>query len=1127
MECLSKSSPIAPKSLRAVKRAMSHVCQKVPLQDVSHAAEEVILPSILKTHKDLASVVLTSTEPRSVRRRPKKVLMSSFAANMWFDLEILREQTNSENHDSANDAFSRVLTTILPKQTSNPVQHEHSDFAVEQKVMPQLRVVTLVSNPNFDCHIPEERQSCKGNETSFVDRLFQHLGSSWFENDNLSTPNKSEFATNTDLPEKMSVSLTEQLSKEAVDNIREYSILHPRFTIDTFICKRYPEYHHKKKAFETKQDIVAVPRFVARGNWMNRVLPFAQIWRKLEFSKNLTLLCESSQEVLRVCGPLKSMLCGIGQTLDLWFQEHLEKLNRTSISYASYRYNYEQFWSRLRSLSMKSQFSQWPEPAINQQIDGLSNKISTALASTGSDPIDACFGYETPILPKDPSSCLSITPAKRGAPSMGKTAAGPNSGRSTMRIIQSVKDTLASPCSIEKPCKDPQATLRNLDNLMFESQLEIEPLLDLDVDPLGFHGSIARDQDRTMGRPQNTIKQRPVTRIYKSHGEVSLKPHQKRMHGNHGRQHINRKLNAKPGPTQVVVPENMIAAKFAIDVADKSLRRRSALLLPPPISPMPSLCIIANTYLQMTGCDHRCLWLHFGPASDFEFAFQYFTEALHCFTISKDPNTINRACKIASPQSIIRENTSSKSRVRSGATARILFRQANTSSTEVDISGFSYVVVAVAGTADGNDVILENFMRTQKIADSSHAHKDTIVFVPSGTKTSASNFSRALNKIANYFCLNDAILWHSNETTVRLSVNFQKPQEVRLVPSNVAAHFADLLEQISVPHRAIFMNLQKPKRTTATPKLKYLPQNDIEEAIQRLRVTLEAVADRDISANKSQQLSDFQDHALLQQLIELHIMKSLMFHVFNDGLPVASNFLAHAKVHYAEVEQAFFQELDSKLAQLLSNNYLNANDQYDSSGRAKPINTNNKCHPKLQTILDVIESERRRMEWEDQSISAGRICKTFRALIMTGTSLSKDVLQKEMESHISSSTFATVVDLPELQLAKKNPVTSLEFYSGFSLVIFLANEYGPRAPIPTMVLQLAQANALRLILVSAESEEPSEVLSRLQDHDAAVERTRRSAGSTSNILPLQALLQAPATSFEPQTYQQHSQYFGK
>lgn len=517
-------------------------------------------------------------------------------------------------------------------------------------------------------------------------------------------------------------------------------------------------------------------------------------------------------------------------------------------------------------------------------------------------------------------------------------------------------------------------------------------------------------------------------------------------------------LSKKPQPRCLSLPPKFPLASIHLSLAEICLATsRCVVLLPPPLSILPTMIALASSYLQ-DGKDHRVLFLCPGLSTDdvsfvSHYASSVFSDTFRVFS-TLDVSTETKGSHI------VISDTTERMKAAKLSTAR-----------------FSCVFVLFSSVCNDIRATLPESLRflssQQKQGVSSLP--STVLFAPfpafAGTIQATAEVIEFAEKSWNLKHV--VVCCGIRDLKAREFIEIARPSEVYIVLPAIAQASVSILEEIAFP----FLRVHFGRESNIPPSLVSLDITELHSELKRARGGAATPVE-------------------LNQLVVINILKRALTFTITESVKSAKQFIALAASKYP----------NSVLGQCVSR-LTSAIASESSGGKGADVNH---CVDYVEALL---AQERKKMGEECASIRSRRIAKTWNPLIIAESPRAafllldlvenaSDVQGFKCEGGKTKSDCVFVAHSSQLDNASKSHWAAIEFFSKFSHIFYLSS-MGPgqtEAQIP--VHQLSHACSLRLIYVSV-------------DPTKRMERTKRRESVAFNKLCLALPIQsenAPASS---------------
>lgn len=481
----------------------------------------------------------------------------------------------------------------------------------------------------------------------------------------------------------------------------------------------------------------------------------------------------------------------------------------------------------------------------------------------------------------------------------------------------------------------------------------------------------------------------------------------------------------KPQPRCLSLPPKFPLASIHLSLAKLCLATsRCVVLLPPPLSILPTMIALASSYLQ-DGKDHRVLFLCPGLSTDdvgfvSHYASSVFSDTFRVFS-TLDVSTETKGSHV------VISDTTERMKAAKLSTAR-----------------FSCVFVLFSAVCKDIRATLPEslrFMSSQQKQGVSLL-PSTVLFAPfpafAGTIQATTEVIEFAEKSWNLKQV--VVCCGIRDLKARECIEIARPSEFYIVLPAIAQASVTILEEIAFP----FLRAHFGRESNIPPSLVSLDITELHSEMKRARGGAATAP------------------AELNQLVVINILKRALTFTITESVKSAKEFIALAAMKYPN---SVLGECVSRLAFAIASE--------SSGGKGADVNH---CVDYVEALL---AKERNKMGEECASIRSRRIAKNWNPLIIAESPRAADRLLSLVKNSIDVQGFkyeggktkpdcVFVAHSSQLDNASKSHWAAIEFFSKFSHIIYLSS-MGPgqtEAQIP--VHQLSHACSLRLIYVSVD-----------------------------------------------------------
>lgn len=516
-------------------------------------------------------------------------------------------------------------------------------------------------------------------------------------------------------------------------------------------------------------------------------------------------------------------------------------------------------------------------------------------------------------------------------------------------------------------------------------------------------------------------------------------------------------------PESVSVPTSLIISKHAVETAETCLqKRRTFVILPPPLSIMPSLAALVNTFIQEKASNNRilivCLGLVPREVADVKIFLASVLGTRHILDdseISRDcggEGLEGSSCLIVSPN-----------------LARLV--------ADTGVVHYGMVAVLVQNGFSSHSGLsslrrLQNMARSPFYTDKTrHIYPRSHVFVaaPYPACLDYEDTKAGLQILSPIFLLEFVIFRNPLiEHNLRASVEMARPSQFHIVLPPEAEEAVNFFEEISFTLVQNFWRSQEHQNDAmgiddiVPPSLADLDISDVHRRLHNAR----ALNNPHSTTTKS----------IVEDMIVLSVLKRGLIFAVNENVSRAIHFISQAASKYGNT---IINDCKSKLEHILK-----------SYGGVDNVAGESSSFHRVNYIKDLVKKEQIKFSREEKSTGASRLQKSWCCLVITESGKAADILLSLLDGadDVENLDKSSVVDGPQqfvahlsqIETSARNQVSALKFFGNFSHIIHIPDSLStqPMTSAPPPVEQLSQSNALRLIRVSVD-------ISRRIEHNTA------------------------------------------
>jgi hypothetical protein len=492
----------------------------------------------------------------------------------------------------------------------------------------------------------------------------------------------------------------------------------------------------------------------------------------------------------------------------------------------------------------------------------------------------------------------------------------------------------------------------------------------------------------------------------------------------------NSPKTVKNRPKCIVAPESLVLSKWTLDVASQCLKAKRALvLLPPPLSVLTSIVILANTYLEDPDQDHRIIIYCDGSIKHTDHIFGYIDSIL------------------AGKHKLFRVHPGTKA-CNDFDNARVIVTESlrDLGSNTIRFSLAVFCIQCDMMSNYHSNIVCQLKALEQRHRDYILKEPSTLVFAPF---PSCFNFQWAieLESLQSLVdCIHVIVKDPVMDPMIQASLDLMRPSHIFLTLPQDEEDAFRVIEEVAFP---VILSLWKTHGDR--------PKDDIPPNLAALDLSL---FQNDLQRPKN----DVPCSEPTFDLLCLNVLKRALSFCANYGVYVSISFLKEAaRRHSSPVIHDCLRRVQNVA---------------ETAGCTKTGGPNDTLIDKklrFRFIENLIGRERQKMVQEDRSIRASRVQKKFRCLLLTETGqaagallsnlAAKDISELQLDDE--PDQFVFVAHIEQVKCFPKQQSSAVLFFGQFSHVCYVADNmcdsWSTCLPFP--VEQLGSANALRVIFV--------------------------------------------------------------
>lgn len=510
----------------------------------------------------------------------------------------------------------------------------------------------------------------------------------------------------------------------------------------------------------------------------------------------------------------------------------------------------------------------------------------------------------------------------------------------------------------------------------------------------------------------------------------------------------------------LVVPRSLVISKHAMDTAEACLRvARSFVLLPPPLSFLPSLVALVSTFLQcgVNSTNNKVLVLCPGlVASEITHVYNFVSTAL-------DPRLVTH---------IVDENRIDGDGNRGGneklKNARLLI-----SSTLVPISthlgSFPFAMIAVLiqsslSSPDGMPALqnlrhyVDSSLSLNQLRHIRHVVPN-VVATPYPSCLDFKNVAFGIQVSNSIFGIDSCILRNPlMDSNISASVSMAQPSHLHIVLSPDSEKAVQVLEEGSFTLVQSFWNARRQQGLEAKDSVVVPPSLATIDILDIHRDLLHA--------RRSGPRSSMCQQRNIVELVVLNILKRCFMFSVNENVTRALQFLSQAA---EKCESTVLEDTMSRLQEIVCQH-----------NRDKCAGEEISTFHRVLCVKDLLKVELVKFDQEDKSIASSRIQKGWCALIVAESGKTADALLSLLDGADDVENLGKpsaleganvfVAHISQLKTSRDSVVAALKFFANFSHIIHMQDSTSmqPDSALPVPVEMLVHSDALRLIRISVD-----------------------------------------------------------
>lgn len=498
----------------------------------------------------------------------------------------------------------------------------------------------------------------------------------------------------------------------------------------------------------------------------------------------------------------------------------------------------------------------------------------------------------------------------------------------------------------------------------------------------------------------------------------------------------------KSQPRELKTPECLVTSHLLIQVAKACLdQKRCAILLPPPLSMLPSICILVMTYLEDKNQDHRVL--------------------VYCDGSAHSESEVRRYMQTTlGSQHLLNSDIGETRSLLATRTARVIVCRDSTDLGGVDMSFSLVVILKELSRQCSLHMCRSNGRKCLNDLKQGGVFRSalSVLICASPNISDFQEMCSALEVYSKSFEIERVIAYScSAMDTAPNLLQMATPDVVHIAPPPKIKSALCIFD--TAAEQCLRQYWNREKESADDQLFPGLAEMSLKEMHREMRRVMDEIENGRISVEES----------TLPDLITLNVLKRAAMFMLNDGLGVALEFL-HQAAQNCSIE-AFRGCIANVILEIQC---CHGSTQSDCNDIDESISW------KLDIIESLANEEKLRMTTESLKLSATRIQKRFvplvildsgtaarniHALLANSKTLEDSCKDDEMSSEQGSAIYVSFID--QLETAASSFSSSVGLFSTFSHVFHVSTEgfCGKMSELPVALQQLIHAGALKAIEV--------------------------------------------------------------